>query len=434
MTGAHPAIVCGATVLTEAQLRERVVAADVAGVDTPGRVIPIRDPDRVNALVTALAVREAGGVPLIGDERWNSGYWDDLRRPVETADPVAGMAWATFSSGSTGTPRVIVRTDQSWSASHPGVERLLGLTASDIVYVPSPLVSSVTMFSVAHARAVGASILLPRTHTVTEADLEHATVLHGTPYALRGVLERIEAGTAHRLRAALVGGARLDPGLRGRAESAGIQLVSYYGAAELSFVAVDPDGRGLRPFDGVETRIGHSCSASSHPSGPETVADGGLLWVRSPYFAGGYLGAAAGPFRLDDEGWGTVGDLVSGDPADPLRLRGRSDGAILTAAATVIPEDVEAALQRIDGIADAVVFGLPNTRAGALVAAVIETRPGRQPPSVRELRRQAGMLLSGTHLPRRWFWTERLPRTATGKPARDRIRHDAIEGTVARVV
>ena len=100
----------------------------------------------------------------------------------------------------------------------------------------------------------------------------------------------------------------------------------------------------------------------------------------------------------------------------------------------VIPEDVEAALQRIDAIAEAVVFGLPNARVGALVAAVIETRPGRRPPSARELRRQAGELLSGTHLPRRWYWTERLPRTAAGKPARERIRRDAIEGMVASLV
>ncbi len=452
MTGERPAIVCGATALTETQLRERIAAAGAAGVDAPGRVIPILDTDRVNALVTALAVRDAGGVPVIGDERWNSGYWNGLRRMVKKADPVPGMAWATFSSGSTGTPRVIVRTHESWSASYPVVERILGLTADDLLYVPAPLVSSVTMFSVTHARSVGATILLPRTHTVSDADLGYATVLHGTPYALRSVLERIEAGMAHRLRVALIGGARLDPGLRSRAESAGVRLISYYGAAELSFVAVDCDGRGLHPFDGVETCIDHSRSAASHASGPGTVADrsrsagsdagrpgtvanaDGVLWVRSPYFASGYLGAVTGPFRLGDNGWGTVGDLVSADAAGLLRFRGRSDGAILTAAATVIPEDVEAALQRIDGIADSVVFGLPNTRAGALVAAVIETESGRRSPSARELRRQAGELLSGTHLPRRWYWTEHLPRTANGKPARERIRRDAIEGRVAGLV
>jgi acyl-CoA synthetase (AMP-forming)/AMP-acid ligase II len=416
MTAQRRALICGRTVLTEAGLRERIAATD-PGVDRPGRVVAIRDPDRVGALVAALAVRDAGGVPLIGDDRWNATYWDDLRRGVRAVAPVPGMAWATFTSGSTGAPRMIVRTDASWSASFPGVQRLTGLSAEDVVYVPAPLVSSVTMFSVAHARALGATVLLPRTHTVSAADLEHATVLHGTPYALRDIVERVEAGTAHRLRVALIGGARLDAGLRGRAEAAGIRVVSYYGAAELSFVAVDPDGSGLRPFDGVEIRV-----------------DEGVLWVRSGYFASGYLGAADGPLRRDPDGWATVGDLVDGAGSGPLRLLGRSDGAILTASATVVPEDVEAALLRVDGIADAVVFALPHPRAGSLVAAVIEPEPGRQPPSAGELRARADPLLTGTHRPRRWFWTERLPRTAAGKPAREQIRRDAIEGRVARIV
>jgi acyl-CoA synthetase (AMP-forming)/AMP-acid ligase II len=321
------------------------------------------------------------------------------------------MAWGTFTSGSTGAPRVVVRTEASWAASFPGVERLTGLTADDVVYLPSPLVSSVTMFSVAHARTLGATVVLPRTHTVSAADLADATVLHGTPYALRDILE---SGAPHRLRVALIGGARLDPRLRARAESAGIAVVSYYGAAELSFVAADPDGHGLRPFDGVELRV-----------------DDGVLWVRSDYFAGGYLGAVGGPFRRAAGGWGTVGDLAE---VDPLRLLGRGDGAILTAAATVVPEDVEAALLGIDGIADAVVFALPHERAGDLVAAVIEPVPGRRPPTAGELRARAGTLLTGTHRPRRWFWVDRLPRTAAGKPAREQIRRDAIEGRVARVV
>ncbi|GAA1872076.1 class I adenylate-forming enzyme family protein [Asanoa iriomotensis] len=406
MTGG---LIHGDTALTAAELDQRIddARSDIAH----GQVVPVRDRDRVAALVTALAVHEAGGVPLVGDDRWDDTYWAGLKRRAEEAPPQPGMGWGTFTSGSTGAPRMIVRTAASWAASFRGVERLTGLTADDTIYLPSPLVSSVTMFSVAHARHLGATVLLPRTHGVSRADLAHATVLHGTPYALRDLLE---TRTAHRVRVALIGGARLDPALRARAEDAGIRVVSYYGAAELSFVAADEDGRGLRPFDGVELRV-----------------DGGVLWVRSAYFADGYLGTTDGPLRRDLDGWATVGDLV--EEGTELRLRGRSDGAILTAAATVVPEDVEAALLAIDGIADAVVFALPHERAGELVAAVIETEPGQRPPTARELRERAGSLLTGSHRPRRWFWTDRLPRTATGKPARERIRHDAIEGRVRRL-
>ncbi|GAA2577428.1 hypothetical protein GCM10010435_61980 [Winogradskya consettensis] len=411
------ALICGDGELTGSELARRIAATDPA-VDVPGRVVPIVDSDRVAALIRALAVRDAGGVPLIGDDRWNPAYWAGLRDRVEAAAPVPEMAWATFTSGSSGAPRTVLRTEKSWSESFAAVTRLTGLTAVDVVYLPAPLVSSMTVFSVAHARHLGATVLLPRTHTVSAADLGVATVLHGTPYALRDVLERIEGGAAHRLRVALIGGARLDPDLLARAGTAGIRVVSYYGAAELSFVAVDADGHGLSPFDGVELRVDQES----------------VLWVRSSYVAGGYLADTAGPLRRDADGWATVGDLAAMTGAGRLRLLGRDDGAILTAGATVIPEDVEAILPRVEGIADAVVFAFPHARTGDLLAAVIELEPGHRPPSAAELRARTEALLTGTHRPRRWFWTDRLPRTPTGKPAREQIRRDALEGRVSRIV
>jgi len=217
------------------------------------------------------------------------------------------------------------------------------------------------------------------------------------------------------MRAALVGGARLDPHLRARAEALGIRVVSYYGAAELSFAAVDIDGRGLRPFPGVELR-----------------REGDELWVRSDYVASGYLGEATGSLRRDAAGWATVGDLVADGESGALNLVGRRDGAILTAAATVVPEEVEAALRSIPGVLDAVVFAVPNAGVGALVGAVLETAGRGARPSLSEVRERARGIVAPSHLPRRWFHTERLDRTASGKPARSRIGADALEGRIER--
>lgn len=413
MTGERASLLCGAISLTEAQLRERATPFDSGAVS--GRIVPILDTDRIGALASALAVRSLGGIPLVADDRWDPEYRAGLLSLAGTR-PDPGIAWATFSSGSSGAPRVILRSEQSWSASFAAVTALLDLGVGDVVYLPAPLASSLSLFAVAHARSAGATILLPRTHSVSPDDLERATVLHSTPHALRAVVEAIEAGALSRLRVALVGGARLDPALRARAAARGIRVVSYYGAAELSFVCVDADGGGFRPFPGVEV----------------SERDG-ELWARSPYLAAGYLGNAPGALRRDDRGWATVGDLVETTAEGRLRLRGRRDGAILTAAATVVPEDVEEALRAIDGIADAVVFGFPNAGAGELVGAVVETTPGLPRPSVRELRRTAGIRLTPTHLPRRWFWTEQLPRTVAGKPERARIRAAALNGEVQRL-
>ncbi|MCP2031575.1 acyl-CoA synthetase (AMP-forming)/AMP-acid ligase II [Okibacterium sp. HSC-33S16] len=396
----------GATRLSPVELRARVEAwPGAVGV---GQLVPLRSSDPVETVVAALAVRARGGVPAIGDSRWSESHWSELEALVASASVPAQAAWATFSSGSTGAPRVILRDAASWSRSFPEVTRLMSLTPNDAVLLPSPLVSSLSMFSIAHVLDAGATIVLPTGSTVMAADCVEATVLHGTPSALDNVLDLIDAGARTRLRFALIGGASLDPALRARAGNAGIQVASYYGAAELSFVAVDTDGVGLRAFAGVEL----------------DVRDG-ELWSRSAYAALGYLPGEIGSFRTDSDGWSTVGDLADISADGILTLRGRRDGAILTAGATVVPEDVEAVLRTLDGVKNSVVFGAPHPRLGSWVCAVIEPDDLSSPPTAATLRAACRDRLGVAQVPRRWYVSGDLPRTASGKVARSQIARDA---------
>lgn len=372
------------------------------------RRIVVLDDTAEGLLARIGAVRSAGDVPLVADSRWPAAQREAVDALVRTAEPPAGTAWATLTSGSSGTARVVVRTAASWERSFAAVSELLeGPSmpgAEPVVALPAPASSSLTLFSLAHAMAGGPRPVLPG----DDAGLAAATAFHGTPQALRTLLER---GALPRVRTALVGGSHLDQQVRALAEARGIRVVAYYGAAELSFVAAD-DGTGLRPFPGVEV----------------DVRDG-QVWVRSPYVALGYLGDA-GPLRTDGP-WATVGDLAElRDGA--LTLRGRADGAIISASATVIPEEVEAHLRGLPGVRDAVVFGYPAGGVGALVAALVEPAAGRAPVSAGLLRETAASGMSPSHRPRIWF-TGDLPRTAAGKPARAEALRRALAGEVRRV-
>lgn len=425
MTVDDVAVWCGSVPVTEAQLVDRVRQTATEGEFPANRLVPIINDDPLAALVSALAARSVDSIPLLGDERWCTEFWAHLRLLADRATDHPDTGWAAFSSGSSGSPRVILRSEDSWSSSFAAVTGLMQLERTDAVYLPAPLSSSLSLYSAAHARSVGAAIVLPKFHRFDPADLIRATVVHSTPHALRTIIESMESGESRRgLRMALVGGAHLDIALRRRAEAQGIRVVSYYGAAELSFVAVDSDGLGYAAFAGVEVRVGSSTLNSP--------VNSGALWVRSPYLASGYLGAG-GALQQAAGGWASVGDLVDTDRAQRLHFRGRADGAILTAAATVVPEDVESALRSIDGIEDAVAVGLVNAGLGAIVAVLIETTPGRAVPSVRDLRKQARGRLSLSHLPRLWYRTEHLPRTPAGKPARDAVRQAIENGEVARL-
>jgi long-chain acyl-CoA synthetase len=407
---------------------------------TTRRIVPLRGPART-LFDQVGAVRSAGDVPLVADDRAPERQWEALRAAAEVAVPHPDAAWATLTSGSSGAPRIVQRSAASWSEAFAAVAALLsgeepgdaepsGAEPSDAepsdaepsdaepgaaVALPAPPASSLTLFSLAHALGGGPRPILPRGHVLTADDAVEATAFHGTPHALRALLD---AGAPPRLRAALVGGSHLDPALRERAEAAGIRVAAYYGAAELSFVAVDI-GDGLRAFPGVEL----------------DVRDG-ELWVRSPFVALGYLettGApaapAAGPLRRDGE-WASVGDraeLTDGR----LRLLGRADDAILSASATVVPEEVESILRGVPGVRDAVVFALPRERVGALVAAIIEPEDGAL-PTLSVLREAADERLAPAHRPRRWFAAP-LPRTASGKPARAEAARRAVAGEVRRL-
>ncbi|MBE1878469.1 acyl--CoA ligase [Myceligenerans sp. TRM 65318] len=362
-------------------------------------MIPLRAPAG-ELLGRIRRVREAGDVPLVGDERLPEAQWAAVRDLVDGAAVPPGTAWATLTSGSSGTPRVVLRTAESWSSSWSEVSALLGASDEDRVLCPAPPSSSLTLFSLAHALEGGG----PR--PVLGRSAAGATCFHGTPQGLR---ELLAADGPPTVRTALVGGSHLDPALRAAAEARGIRVVAYYGAAELSFVALD-DGSGLRPFPGVHVEI-----------------RSGQLWVRSPYTALGYLGRP-GPLRVDGD-WATVGDLAE-ITGGALRLRGRADGAIVTASATVIPEEVEVALRTVPEVGDAVVFGLPARVVGELVAALIE--PVDTGVDVATLRRAAAALLAPASRPRVWF-TGQIPRTPAGKPARAETLRRARSGEVARL-
>jgi acyl-CoA synthetase (AMP-forming)/AMP-acid ligase II len=110
-------------------------------------------------------------------------------------------------------------------------------------------------------------------------------------------------------------------------------------------------------------------------------------------------------------------------------LGGRADGAILTAAATVIPEDVELTLRGAPGVHDVAVLGVEHPRMGALVAAVVEGTK----PDVRTLREFAAAHLSLPQRPRAWYWIAELPRTASGKLDRAALAAAVTQGALTKL-
>jgi long-chain acyl-CoA synthetase len=362
----------------------------------------------VDLIVALLGVQLAGGTPILIDPHWPAGVRraalgeTGAKMVLEGGDAALQASapppddapddarWMVFTSGSSATPRPVLRSRRSWLSSFEAVSSLTGIDAGARVLLPGSLTSSLFLFGAMHALWAGACCLFGD-------DPEGASVAHCVPSMLPRLLG---------VPLAICGGAALTDRLLSQAAARGTTVIEYYGATELSFVAWRAAGGCLRPFPGVDIE----------------VRDGDEIWVRSPYLADS-------PLERDERGFATVGDLGHLDAGGALTVDGRGDGLILTGGASVVPEEVERVLRGVPGVADAVVVGIPHPRLGAIVSAVVEPSPGTR-VELNALRRAVRAHLVAAARPRRWYALEQLPRTASGKPARAQLRASLGEGAV----
>jgi long-chain acyl-CoA synthetase len=356
-------------------------------------VVQERDQPQLYGAVSR-AVRTGNAFAVL-DPTWPAPFQATALRQIEDAVSAGGVRdgdMVVFSSGSTGRPRGIVRTIESWQVSYAPFSEVTGITARDTVWLPGPLWSSLFLFGALHAADAGAKVAL------REDDPSTATALHCVPSQLPGLLDRAESGGLPAMQRVVVAGDHCAATLRARCEGAGWQLVEYYGAAELSLVASRDRSGPLRAFPGVETELRQ-----------------GALWARSPYLANGYLApGAGGPLRRDAQGWVTVGDLAHSLPGG-LEVLGRGNSAVTTGGHTVVVEDVERLLRELAGVDEVAVLGMAHPRLGQVLAAIIV---GSAPDN--SLRAAvAGM--PAPSRPRRWVHADALPRTSGGKLRREAL-------------
>jgi len=378
-----PAVTIFGRTLTYGRLADRVRATVLTG-DGPVRAT---DPDPLVTLTRLYAAMLAGRPAIVSDP---------ARAPIRTAELPADTFLVAVTSGSAGKPRAVARTRTSWESSFRPLAELTGLTSTDRVLLTGPLHATLHLFAAVHTLWLGAHLTDER---------RGATAVHCVPTVLAELLD--DGFVPER---AVVAGASLPETKAARALAEGIDIVEYYGATELSFVAARRAPNRLRPFPGVEVQVRQ-----------------GVLWARSPYLAAGYVGDHAGPLRVDADGFATVGDLAGLEPDGGITIRGRADAAINTGGSTVIAEDVETVLLAQPGVVAAAVIGETHPRFGAVVTAVLQLTPDADPTVIKAGARQ---LLGADSLPRRWLATDALPRTTTGKIARGLVASSVADGTL----
>lgn len=170
---------------------------------------------------------------------------------------------------------------------------------------------------------------------------------------------------------------------------------------------------------GVELRV-------SRADGSEAaVGEVGDLMARGENVTPGYVDdpeATAGILR---DGWLWTGDLASRDEDGFLFHEGRAKEILKVGGHRVSPTEIESVIATHPGVAEVAVVGRPDPLMGETPIAFLVSREPQAPTSY-ELKAYCGERLPRYKVPVRFVPIEGMPRTSSGKLARDELRRLAV--------
>jgi long-chain acyl-CoA synthetase len=340
-----------------------------------------------------------------------------------------------FTSGSTGIPKCFVRNHRSWVKSFACSKEDFGLTESDTVLVPGPLVHSLFLYAAISTLYFGGTVkLLPKfsaAQTLKEIETDQVSALYAVPTMLAALTKEMdEQHDTPRLKKIISSGAKWEAGLKDKINILfpKTELFEFYGASELSFVSFINHRAGIQKPSSVG-RPFHNVDLSIRKDGNE-VAKGeiGTLYVKSEMLFSHYLNRSdANKEVWDDDGWLTVGDLAKLDEEGDLYIIGRSNNMIISGGQNVYPEEIENVLHSLDGIEEAVVFGVPDSYWGEKVSAAIILNE-KADLTVRDIHRFCRKHLSTFKVPKHIIFTKEFPYTSSGKIARSKVKEIYSQG------
>ncbi|MGW6291747.1 acyl-CoA synthetase [Streptomyces sp. NPDC055058] len=194
-------------------------------------------------------------------------------------------------------------------------------------------------------------------------------------------------------------------------------LLNNFGSSESGFngTATEDAGpeRGFRVRVNARTRV-------VDPATNEPVAPGRVGRIaQCGHVPLGYYNdprkTAETFFERDGERWVLLGDMATVGEDGVVTVLGRGSQCINTGGEKVYPEEVEQALKSHPDVYDALVAGVPDSRWGHRVAAVVQVREGAKAPSLQEIQAHCRSRLAGYKIPRRLVVAGAIRRSPSGK-------------------
>jgi len=202
----------------------------------------------------------------------------------------------------------------------------------------------------------------------------------------------------------------------------GIAMIDGIGATEILHIFISASGADIRPGATGKPVPGYrACvlDADGHPVGPGVI---GRLAVKGPTGCRYLADERQRDYVLD--GWNLTGDAYETDADGYFYYRARTDDMIISAGYNIAGAEVEDVLLRHPAVLECGVVGRADEERGQIVEAHVVLNPGHEasPAMARTLQDFVKQHIAPYKYPRAVRFTSKLPRTATGKLQRFKLR------------
>jgi len=365
-----------------------------------------------------------------------------LQTLMSQAEPFSEVAPTTcddvcfwlYSSGSTGTPKGTVHLHSSLIQTAELYARpILGIRENDVVFSAAKLFFAYGLGNaLTFPLSVGATTILMAERPTPEAVFRRLkqhqpTIFYGVPTLIGAMLASPELPSPGQLslRVATSAGEALPAELGRRwTEHFGSEVLDGIGSTEMLhiFMSNRPGevryGTTGKPVPGYEVRLVDEQG--------EEVGQGelGELQIKGPSSASQYWNQRARSLSTFVGEWTRAGDKYSVDADGYYTYGGRSDDMLKVSGMYVSPFEVEASLMTHAVVLEAAVVGGVDHDGLVKPKAFIVTKPGvaTSEALADELRQHVKDRLAPFKYPRWIDFVEELPKTATGKIQRFKLR------------
>ena len=343
-----------------------------------------------------------------------------------------------YSSGSTGRPKGTVHTHANpYFTSELYGRRLLQLTEHDVCFSAAKLFFAYGLGNaLTFPLTVGATTVLLADRPTPDAVFKRwteggagapglkPTVFFGAPTGYAGMLAHPQLpGRQHTaLRMASSAGEALpaDIGERFKAHF-GVDIVDGIGSTEMLHIFLSNLPGRVRYGTTGWPVPGYAIELRAEDGGPAPDGEPGDLYIKGPSSALMYWANRDKSRETFQGGWTKSGDKYVRNPDGTYTYSGRSDDMLKVSGIYVSPFEVEATLVQHPAVLEAAVIGKEDEDGLTKTKAFVVLKPGQHTDEP-QLKAFVKERLAPYKYPRYIEFVNELPKTATGKIQRFRLR------------